>query len=282
MIYKELDLTLDYSKIKGNYTSHTALLKVYIPNTDDEISRYTPCRPSVLILPGGGYGFTSHREGEAIAMKFIAKGMNAFVLHYNTDKDSKYPEHLLQALSAIKYIRDNKEEYFVNPDKIFVCGFSAGGHLTATVGTLWDKEVSQNYFGDTQIVKPNGLILSYAVIFNDDKEHWHEGSFRGLLRENFDNKEMFDIVCADKQVSKSTPPSFLWTTFEDELVPCENTLQFALALRKNNIPFEMHIYEKGMHGRSTGEIYTCNQEERCKSWMDEACAWIYDTRLGEE
>ncbi len=107
----------------------------------------------------------------------------------------------------------------------------------------------------------------------------HKGSFNNLLgEENRENGEMLEYLCLDRRVSKSTPPTFIWSTFEDTGVPCDSTLRFATALKKNGVPFELHIYEKGTHGKATGDLITNKETYRLKNWLKEVCDWIEDTR----
>lgn len=279
MIYEVRDVVLDYSKIDATKTDYIPKLKIFIPNTEGEVSRYTQNRPTVLILPGGGYTFTSYREAEPIAFRFLARGINAAVLHYSV-KPALFPVALLETLSAIKFLREKAKEYNGDKNKIYVCGFSAGGHLAASAATLWNKKESRSYFNNTESVKPDGAILAYPVIVNDYdvEKRIHKASFDSLLGNDKNNKEMLEYLCLDKQVSEKTPPTFLWSTFEDNAVPCESTLRFASALRKCGVPFELHIYEKGVHGSATGDFITNENELRAKNWLNEACNWILDTR----
>lgn len=279
MIYEVKDIKLDFSKISAPNTGYIPKLKIFIPNTSEEASKYTPDRPTVLILPGGGYSMTSEREAEPIAFHFLERGMNTAILYYSV-RPAVFPTSLLEALTAVKYLRETAESYQGNKDKIYVCGFSAGGHLAASVGTLWDKKEAKDYFGNTDEVKPNGLILAYPVIINDydGEKHIHKGSFNNLLGENKDDIKLLEYLCLDRQVSRNTPPTFIWSTFEDSSVPCESTLRFATALKKNGIPFEMHIYEKGTHGKATGDLVTNTSVLRLKNWLNEACDWVLDTR----
>ncbi len=281
MIYKTKDIELDYSKISAPRTDYVPKLRLLIPNDCDENVKYTPDRPTVLILPGGGYAGTSEREAEPIAMHFLARGMNAAILYYSV-KPAVFPVALLEALTAVKYLRETAEQYHADRDKIYVCGFSAGGHLAASVGTLWNGKEARGYFGEnTQALKPDGLILAYPVIISDfDGEKMiHKGSFNNLLgEENRENGEMLEYLCLDRRVSKSTPPTFIWSTFEDTGVPCDSTLRFATALKKNGVPFELHIYEKGTHGKATGDLITNKETYRLKNWLKEVCDWIEDTR----
>ena len=280
MIYEVKNIELDYSKIgiqKPSGAPYEPYMKVFVPNLDGGMKDYNVgTRPTVLILPGGGYSFTSEREAEPIAMKFLARGFNVCILHY-TVKVSPFPVALLEALTALKYIRENLDEWNGDKDKVYVCGFSAGGHLTASVGVFWDKEISKAYFGDVEQVRPSGLILSYPVITSDE-ELTHAGSINILLGDNKDDKNLRETLSLEKQVTKTTPPAFLWTTFEDAPVPCENTMLFASALRKCGIPFEMHIFEKGPHGGATGDNTSYINNHRFGAWIDLVCDWCMDTR----
>lgn len=279
MIYEVKDIVLDYSKInvaKPENSPYAPYLRIFIPNLDGDVQKYNVgTRPTVLVLPGGGYSFTSEREAEPVAMRFLARGFNVCILNY-TVKDTPFPVALIEALTAIKYIRENLTAWQGAADKVYVCGFSAGGHLAASVGVFWDKEISRNYFGDTETVRPNGLILSYPVI-TSDTSLTHGGSINNLLAGR-DDEELREMLSLENQVTESTPPAFIWTTFEDTLVPCENSMLFASALRKQGVPFELHIFEKGSHGGATGDKVSCINNHRFGAWLDMACDWIADTR----
>ena len=184
---------------------------------------------------------------------------------------------MLEALTAIKYIRENLTAWQGDPNKIYVCGFSAGGHLTASVGVFWDKEISRSYFGDVEAVRPNGLILSYPVI-TSDPTLTHEYSIK-MLMAGRENPALREKLSLENQVTETTPPSFIWTTFEDALVPCENSMLFASALKKQGVPFEFHLFEKGPHGGATGDKASCIANHRFGAWLDLACDWVWDARL---
>ena len=277
MIYEVKNIELDYSKISAPKTDYQPYMKVFVPSLEGDMQRYNVgTRPTVLVLPGGGYSFKSEREAEPIAMRFLSRGFNVCILYYST-APAVFPVAMLEALTALQYIRENLESWSGEKDKVYVCGFSAGGHLAASVGVFWDKEISKNYFGDTEKVRPNGLILSYPVI-TSDYALTHKGSFVNLLGENSDDPKMRAMLSLENQVTASTPPTFLWTTFEDACVPCENTMLFASALRKCGIPFELHLFEKGPHGGSTGDKASCVQNHRFGAWLDLACDWCADTR----
>ena len=279
MIYEIKNIELDYSRLdikEPQNAPYKPYLKVFVPNLDGDVKKYNVgTRPTILVLPGGGYHFTSEREAEPIAMRFLSKGFNVCILYY-TVLDTPFPIAMLEALTSLKYIRENLTEWQGDPDKVYVCGFSAGGHLTASVGVFWDKEISKTYFGDVEAVRPNGLILSYPVI-TSDVSLTHGGPINNLMAGR-DDESLRDMLSLENQVTESTPPAFIWTTFEDSLVPCENSMLFASALRKHSIPFELHVFEKGPHGGSTGDKTCCINKHRFGAWLDMACDWCMDTR----
>lgn len=203
-------------------------------------------RPGVLICPGGAYRFISPREAEAVALQFCAAGFNAFVLTYTVPPDH-YHLPLRELSQAVCEIRKRAADWNLDPDRIAVCGFSAGGHLAASLGVHWHK------LEDAPMNKPNALILSYPVISSG--EHKHAGSFENLLGPN-PTPEMVEEMSLEKQVNPNTPPTFLWHTVEDDVVPVENSLLFASALQKNNILFELHVFPHGPHGLSLATVET--------------------------
>lgn len=232
-------------------------------------------RPAVLILPGGGYRFTSDREAEPVAIQMNAMGFQAFVLHYSCEV--MFPIALLQTAKAISLIREHAREWHIEERKIVLLGFSAGGHLAASLGTFWNKEfVYKALKIEPKRIRPDGLVLAYPVITSG--EFAHQDSFRALLGEKYEERK--EWVSLENQVGEDMMPVFLWHTFEDESVPVENSLLFASALRKKNIPFELHIYQKGRHGLSlaNGETNPANEENlivlECQNWITMAGTWI--------
>lgn len=236
----------------------TANLYTYIIENSPEIDMERK-RPAIIICPGGGYEMTSDREAEAIAIRMMNDGFQAFVLRYSV-RPSVYPQALTELASVVKLVRNNASTWFVDPERIIVCGFSAGGHLAASLGVFWKKEFLQEKLqGSSEEWKPNGLLLSYPVISSG--EFAHVGSFKALLADEYN--EMKDEMSLENQVTKDTPPTFLWHTVEDNVVPVENSLFFAQSLRKANVPFELHIFPNGGHGLSLAT------EETISSWKSE-------------
>lgn len=233
-------------------------------------------RPAVLVLPGGGYSFTSPREAEPIALQFNGAGYHVFVLNYSV-APAKHPQPLLDAAQAMCIIRENAEEWGVYTDKIAVCGFSAGGHLAASLGVHWDKKYLENAGGmETGKSRPDALILCYPVITSG--KYAHRGSFINLLGENPDSELLYEMSL-EHHVSEKTPPAFIWHTFSDSGVPVENSLLFAQALREKNIPFELHIYPEGVHGLSLATVETADGRpeyvsHHVSSWMELCKKWL--------
>lgn len=252
----------------------TATLTTYLLDNSKEMD-INRKRPMILICPGGGYSFVSSREAEPIAIQMLAMGFHAAILRYSV-APAKFPTALVQLSKAVAYIRDNHEEMNVLKDKIIVAGFSAGGHLAASLGTFWHEQFLNDIMGVSQEqYKPNGLILSYPVITSG--EFAHRGSFQSLLPDN--KEELLDKVSLEKQVSEHTPPTFLWHTFEDGSVPVENSLLFASALRKCNVPFELHIYPRGGHGLALANEETMSAsgngvQQECTTWISLAGTWV--------
>ncbi len=275
MNYKCLNIEIDYKKIGVDNGGFQPTMTLYLPENSKEID-INRKRPTVVICPGGGYGMTSDREAEPIALKFLSEDCNTVVVRYSV-APARFPTQLLELAFAVAKVRENAEEWNVDVDKIFVMGFSAGGHLAASYSTLWNKDFIKEYFGfENGEHKPNGMILCYPVITSGEKAH--RGSFDNLLGEKKDDPAMLELVSAEKQVNEDTPPAFIWHTFEDEVVPVENSLLMASALAEKKITSELHIFPHGWHGLSLcndtvyGEYTGFFPETRC--WVDMAVRWL--------
>ena len=224
-------------------------LTAYIPDISEEMKNMK-IKPSVLVLPGGAYKFCSDREAEPIALAYLAKGFNAFVLRYSLNEKSAFPTPLNDASKALKFIRDNAAEFYTDPQKIAVIGFSAGGHLAAALSTMSDD-------------KPNACILGYPCILS---------STSPILAS--------PVESVTDYVTDKTPPTFIFAASNDGAVPIENSLSYAEALNRNGISFELHIFEDGDHGFSLGTDVVCasqEAQESCKPnayWLDRSVQWL--------
>ena len=252
------------------------------PTLDTYILKGDKVRGAVLICPGGGYEFTSPREAEPIALQFNAEGFHAFVVYYSV-APNKYPQALLDVSRAMCILRENSKEWKIDVDKIAVCGFSAGGHLAASLGVYWDKAYLKDVPGiDLNMNNPNALILCYPVVTSGT--YAHTGSFNSLLGIDAD-KSLLSEMSLEHNVSEKTPPTFLWHTFDDNAVPVENSLLFAQALRAENIPFELHIYPEGPHGLSLANEETDEDGigvyPNVATWMRLCTTWLSNLFLNK-
>ncbi|SEW03332.1 alpha/beta hydrolase [[Clostridium] fimetarium] len=268
MITKTIDLWKDLPyEGKGNDD--------FRPTLDTYILKGEMIRGAVLICPGGGYVLTSEREAEPIALAYNSAGFHAFVLYYSV-APNKHPQPLWDVSRAMNIIRENAKEWNIDADKIAVCGFSSGGHLAASLSVHWDKPYLKECPGITDgLNKPNALILAYPVITTGPFAH--KGSFENLIGNDL-NDPLYQEMSLENQVSDKTPPVFLWHTFDDGAVPVENSLLFAQGLRKNNIPFELHIFPHGPHGLSLANEETKAQGmgvyPHIATWMNLCIEWL--------
>jgi len=204
--------------------------------------------PAVIVIPGGGYGWlATNHEGRQLANWLNAMGITAFVLRYRVGPKYHHPVELGDAQRAIRMVRARSKEFSVLPDKIGVLGFSAGGHLASTTETHFDAgNPSSADPIDRVSSRPDFAVLCYPVI-SFVTEYAHEGSWQNLLGKDA-SMELRQSLSSDKQVTKNTPPTFLWSSSTDTGVPPENSVAFYLALHKAGVPAELHIFEQAPHG----------------------------------
>ena len=234
-----------------NLTNENVTLTKYILDTSfDNRAGYK--RPAVLVCPGGGYAFCSNREAEPIAMHFLAMGYNAFVLRYSLNENSMFPQPLDDANEAMQVIIDNADEWLVDINKIAVCGFSAGGHLAAALGTMGK-------------IRPAAMILGYPCITKD------------ICNDCDVLKNHENVPVLDDKVDNNTPPAFIFASSDDGLVPIRSSIKFAEALGENKIPYEMHIFSEGGHGFSTADYVTCDgiYSNSASQWIPLCKDWLY-------
>ncbi len=202
---------------------------------------------ALVICPGGAYAGLAAHEGNDYALWLNQHGVTCFVLKYRLGSHGyHYPVEFEDGTRAMRWVRAHAADYKIDPHRVGIMGSSAGGHLASMVLTHFDAgDKNSPDPVERQSSRPDIGILCYPVITMG--EYTHQGSKDNLLGRN-PSPELVKYLSSELQVTSSTPPCFLWTTFEDKTVPMENTLMFAEALRKNHVPFALHVYEKGGHG----------------------------------
>ncbi|MEE6681710.1 alpha/beta hydrolase [Pediococcus pentosaceus] len=230
-------------------------LTVYLHEDLPEFKRVEK-RPFVMVIPGGGYSFCSEREAEPIALSFLAQGFHAGILRYHVGEHRSFRKSLEDGQKALRQIRSMAKEWKIDTEKIVVIGFSAGGHLAAALSTMSDE-------------RPNYCVLGYPAILK---------SFADVMQ--------VDAPSLNEEVDINTPPTFLFSTFEDNVVPVENTMLYGQALEAYEVPFECHIFEKGMHGLSLATKWFGNKEDMIDShfghWFGLCNEWLqknWDTTI---
>lgn len=244
--------------------------KVSIPEiTIFKPSKSTGKSPAVIICPGGGYAILAYNlEGTTVANILNNWGVTAVVLKYRLPSDEimkdKSVGPIEDAQRAIQYVRENAEQFNIDPQKIGIMGFSAGGHLASTASTHFDKDYISN--PDHISLRPDFSILAYPVISMIDSLT-HKGSRNNLIGKN-PSSEIVKTFSNELQVTKNTPPTFLVLANDDNGVNPENSIKYYEALLKNHVPAELHIFQNGGHGFGTRIL------EKNDNWMDILRVWM--------
>lgn len=240
MKIENIDLSLHNSKCEScGFTAFVHEGNVELPLKN---------RPAMLVLPGGGYGMTSEREGEPVALEFYNRGYNTFVLKYSV-APKRYPVSLVQAATAIDYIKKHAKELCVMPGGVFAIGFSAGGHLAGSLANADKSGVEEIKKLECKL---DGVVLAYPVIFDNG----HQGSYENLLGSNYAEmvkEDKYKWLNLHTAVTKSSPPTFIWCTADDSCVSANNSILYASACSANNVKFELHVYASGQHGLSLAD-----------------------------
>ncbi|MBE7085151.1 MAG: alpha/beta hydrolase [Clostridiales bacterium] len=234
-------------------------------------------RPALIVIPGGGYGMTSKREAEPVALAFLARGFQVFILWYTigTAEGMSYPEQLIELGTAVDYVKKNADKLNVNKDEVFVVGFSAGGHLTGNLAVEY-ASVSEKA-GQKLDAKPTAVGLCYPVISSKNGHlETYENLLYGYTQEA--KAELIKTLNLNEAVTEETAPAFIWATAKDQVVPVDNAIRFAQALSEKNVDFELHVYTDGVHGLST-----CDEEinpygahlARTSKWLDDCSAFFH-------
>lgn len=237
----------------------------FLPWMDPYLVPAKVARGAVVVFPGGAYVGRAPTEGVSVARRFNKEGYHAFVVYYRT-APNRHPAPLQDASRAVRIVRSRAAEWSVRADRIAVCGFSAGGHLAASLGVHAGKWQPQPPTAiDSVSSRPDALILCYPVI--SFGEMGHEGSMRNLLGDKPD-PALVKVLSLETQVSATTPPTFLWHTAPDG-VKVENSLMFAAALSKARVPFEIHVYHQGPHGLNIAE-----NDPHVATWVSLCSEWL--------
>lgn len=231
-------------------------------------------RPAVVVCPGGGYLYCSPREADPVAFQFMAEGYQAFVLEYSCGEHAVYPNSLLDLCAAMKMIRENAEKWGVIEDQIAVLGFSAGGHLAASLGVYWnDPEIMMRSGCKNGENRPNALMLIYPVISTSWMEN--QDQLARMIGDN-DWDATYKKLNLQTGVGKHTPPAFICHTARDAGVPPKDSIYFATALLDAGVPCELHIFPNGGHGMSLATPQVCvdGGDRSFAQWVKLSVNWL--------
>lgn len=284
-------------------------LTTYVLDDSPEMLR-SGKRPAVIVLPGGAYLNCSDREGEPIALRFQAMGYHAFVLRYSVYSENRsdmafgqpgtepqpkpwlnHPAPMRDIARAMLEIRAHADEWLVDTDRIAICGFSAGAHNCAMYSVYWDKPVMREPFGvDSALLRPAACILCYTLsdyVFQEEcAAKAQDPLARGLfdlcnfafVGEKRPSRETLEAISPARMVGPNTPPTFLWATAGDRLVPVQHSTLMATALADAGIPFELHVFEEGDHGLALADQSTASMPEQIDAdaaqWMPLCGNWL--------
>ncbi len=251
----------------GNEDKDRPTLTPYLPDT----AKAGPPRPAIVICPGGSYAGLADHEGADYARFLAGNGIAGFVLKYRLGSAGyRHPIMLQDAARAIRLVRAGAAEWGIDPKRVGIMGSSAGGHLASTLLTHFDAgDPKASDVIDRLSSRPDLGILCYPVITMG--RFTHQGSKANLLGKE-PSPEAVRQLSNELQVTPGTPPCFIWHTWEDDVVPVENSLQFADALRKCNVPFDLHIYQKGGHGLGLGG--QVGEPARLLPWTKDLLYWL--------
>lgn len=263
-------------------------------------------RPAVMVLPGGGYLGTSDREAEAVALRWAAHGYHSFVLRYSVrhpgplgdgpptgpvNHGSAFPGPLQDLAAALAAVRTHAEEWLVDPARIVLCGFSAGGHLAAMLGATWhDAETAKITGVPAEDLRVAALVLGYPVTDYPDgkaamlaagvstrRQHWYEANQALFAVDDPDDAALVRLSPA-RRVTSAMPPTFVWHTAADALVPVSQSLLLSAALARAGVHQELHVFSDGPHGLALADEVTAGRsdqiEPRAASWFELAAGWV--------
>lgn len=238
---------------------------------------------AILVIPGGGYGTVcSDREGEPIALAYAARGLTAFMLEYSIGREAAGHQPLIEASAAMAYIRDNSEKYCIDPERVYAVGFSAGGHLAASLAALWHRaEVTERSEIKYGANRPDAVVLCYPVITAFEKAH--KPSFYNIIGSTEPSEAQLEYYSIERHVDKNTSPAFIMHTANDRTVPVENALCLAQSYASAGVPFELHIYPDAPHGLALANELTANGNPdhirpQAARWLDDSIVFLNGLR----
>ena len=258
------------------YGDHRVMLYTYVQKWTTVPGCY-PKRGGVVVLPGGAYRFHGVSEGEPVAAAFAAAGYNAYLLRYSIGDHAVFPNSAADVCRALKCIRERAEEWNQDPHKLALCGFSAGGHVAACVGTMWNRQdVMEASDCFREEGKPNALILGYPCITVDVEG---QADMYRLLAGERSLEELRELASAERWVGAHTPPVFLWNIYRDKMVPVEHGLRLMNALAAQNVPFECHTYMRGVHASALNTPASSlgdpvREDSHAARWFTDCVEWL--------
>lgn len=227
--------------------------------------------PAVVICPGGAYLWIADRVADPVALPFFAQGYNVFILRFSVGEKARGMRPLRELAETLRALREH-QEWQADPEHIALCGFSAGGHLAASLGTLWDSPELRELCGNQEdLRRPNAMILGYPVITADEHAHVESIETVSGCKKGEPGYRFFSL---EQHVSPKTCPAFLWHTAADDLVPAENSLKFAMALQQMGVSYELHIFPHGGHGVSTCTQEVGHLDRHTGQWLELALRWL--------
>lgn len=249
--------------------SMTAWLHTANPELTDPLCAR---RPAVILCPGGGYARVSGREEDPVAAEYFAMGAQVFVLTYSVGEGAADKRPLEELARTMLMVRTHAEEWLVDPEKVVVTGFSAGGHLACSLGVHWEDPEILARLGieDAAILRPNGMILCYPVITMIDGLT-HKGTKKHIMAHTAESQDYWSL---ETQVNGNTPPVFLWHTMTDAGVPVENSLLLISALRRHGVGCEAHLFPEGVHGMSLCNVEVGTPDAQLAQWLTLCRNWL--------
>lgn len=253
------------------------------PPADENTDTLEDPKPAIIICPGGGYEFLSEREADPVAAAFLRHGFQCFILRYSIREHSTYPNPAVDAARAVRWVRKHADEWRVDPDRVTLLGFSAGGHVTALLGTKHaDDALRAAEAAEYEALAARGIESNEGLMDFDSRPNAIVPCYAVFSLDWVSELEQVEIMAIDciRAAGPHVPPSFVWTTNEDTLVPPSQSLRFVNALGEHGVEFEYHHYARGRHGLSLADE-TVNRgmpvPENAHTWVDLCARWLQAT-----